>query len=164
MHGSDYGGPTASMGGGMMGGGMMMPMGMMGYQTTGSMYGAPQMMTGGSAPRNTMMSMGFGGGGSGMGGSMEGGMNPPPPLGATRPMSTFSLATTANPFAGPSMNANPTDEELFTALRNYLSTQDLMSVTKKTTREAIQAKFPKADLASKKEFLNTSIDKILSES
>ena len=134
MHGSDYGGPTASMGGGMMGGGMMggmaMPMGMMGYQTTGSMYGAPQMMTGGSAPRNTMMSVGFGGGASGMGGSFEGGMNPPPPLGA-RPMSTFSIATTANPFAGPSMNANPTEEELFTALRNYLSTQDLMSVTKK---------------------------------
>ncbi|KAH6891643.1 chitin synthase 6 [Coprinopsis sp. MPI-PUGE-AT-0042] len=149
MHGSDYGGPTASMGGGMM---------------SGIMYGAPQMMTGGSGPRNTMMSMGFGGGASGMGGSFEGGMNPPPALGASRPMSTFSMATTVNPFAGPSMNANPSDEELFGALRNYLSTQDLMTVTKKTTREAIQAKFPKADLASKKEFLNTSIDKILSES
>jgi hypothetical protein len=29
------------------------------------------------------------------------------------------------------MSENPTDEELFQALRNYLSTQDLMTVTKK---------------------------------
>jgi chitin synthase len=50
-------------------------------------------------------------------------------------MSTFSLATTVNPFAGgpstPSSNPNPSDEELFTALRQYLATQDLMTVTKK---------------------------------
>lgn len=48
-----------------------------------------------------------------------------------RPISTFSMATTANMFTGPSMNPNPTDEDLFNALRNYLSTQDLMTVTKK---------------------------------
>jgi chitin synthase len=48
-----------------------------------------------------------------------------------RPMSTFSMATSVNPFAGPSMNPNPTDDELFNALRTYLSTQDLMTVTKK---------------------------------
>lgn len=46
-------------------------------------------------------------------------------------MSTFSLATSVNPFAGPSNSTDPTDEELTQALRNYLSTQDLMTVTKK---------------------------------
>ena len=33
----------------------------------------------------------------------------------------------------------------------------------RTAREAIMAKFPKADLTSKKDFLNQSIDRILSE-
>ena len=46
-------------------------------------------------------------------------------------MSSFSMVTSVNPFAGPSMNPNPSDDELFNALRNYLSTQDLMTVTKK---------------------------------
>lgn len=113
-----------------------MPMGVpqMGYQNTGSVYG---MMP---PPRNTMMSnMNMPGGGS-YGGSQSaqsggfGGVPPSlPPLGASqqRPISTFSLATTINPFAGPNMNPNPTDEELFNALRSYLSTQDLMTVTKK---------------------------------
>ncbi|EJD36764.1 hypothetical protein AURDEDRAFT_117013 [Auricularia subglabra TFB-10046 SS5] len=93
------------------------------------------------------------------------------PFGA-RPLSTFSLATTVNPFAAsagggavaPSMNPNPTDDELVAALRSYLATQDLMSVTKKTTREALAARFPKADLTSRKDFINESIDRILSES
>jgi chitin synthase len=62
------------------------------------------------------------------------------------------------------MNPNPSDDELFNALRNYLSTQDLMSVTKKTAREAMIARFPKANLAARKDFLNQSIDTILSES
>jgi len=79
-------------------------------------------------------------------------------------MSTFSMATTANMFTGPSMNPNPTDDDLVNALRSYLSTQDLMTVTKKTAREAIMARFPKADLASRKDFLNQSIDAILSQS
>ena len=69
-------------------------------------------------------------------GSQAGGPGIPPslpPVGASqqRPMSTFSFATSVNPFAGPSMSTNPSDEELYTALRNYLSTQDLMTVTKK---------------------------------
>ena len=34
----------------------------------------------------------------------------------------------------------------------------------RTAREAIQARFPKADLTSRKQFLNESIDKILSQS
>ncbi|EIW76465.1 glycosyltransferase family 2 protein [Coniophora puteana RWD-64-598 SS2] len=132
----------------------------LGYQQTGSVYGMmPQ------DPRATMMTnmnmfsgsasqLGVPVMGAGMGG--EGG--------GARPMSTFSMATTVNPFAGPNMNENPTDDELFLALRIYLSTQDLMTVTKKTAREAIAAKFPKADLAARKDFLNESIDKILSQS
>lgn len=96
------------------------------YQGTGSMYG---MMP--NAPRNTVMTnLNMFGGSMDMHGS-QGGFAPPPPVGEARPMSTFSLATTVNPFAGPSMNPDPTDEELTTALRNYLSTQDLMTVTKK---------------------------------
>ena len=110
----------------------------MGYQNTGSMYGMvpPPAM----APRNTMMTgMNVFDGGSVHGSQSGGGMMMMPPLQPPptvqgmhqRPMSTFSMATSVNPFAGPSMNPNPTDEDLFNALRNYLSTQDLMTVTKK---------------------------------
>ncbi|KAJ7860378.1 glycosyltransferase family 2 protein [Mycena olivaceomarginata] len=126
----------------------------MGYQNTGSVYGMMPPMMGG-------MNM-YGGSFSGS----QGGFAPPvmPAAGGTRPMSTLSLATTANMFAGPSQNPNPSDDELFSALRNYLSTQDLMTVTKKTAREAIMARFPNADLTQRKDFLNRSIDTILSES
>lgn len=149
--GSDYGGGNGTP--------MMPMMPPLGYQGTGSMYGMPM-----------GMNMGMMGGGS-VHGSQVGGfgggpqpMNPFAGQAAQRPMSTFSFATSVNPFAGPSMSENPTDEELFQALRNYLSTQDLMSVTKKTAREAMAARFPKADLSSRKDFLNQSIDRILSES
>jgi chitin synthase len=156
------GGPGSFAGSDFGGGQMAMPpmMTPMGYQNTGSMYG---MMGPGSMAQSINMF-----GGSQHGGSQYGGVGPlMPPLASglgTRPMSTFSMATSVNPFAGPSMNPNPSDDELFNALRNYLSTQDLMTVTKKTAREAITAKFPKADLAPRKDFLNQSIDKILSES
>jgi len=39
-----------------------------------------------------------------------------------------------------------------------LGTQDLMTVTKKSSREAVASQFPDADLSDKKEFLNSSID------
>jgi len=136
----------------------------LGYQNTGSVFG---MVPPNAVPRNTVMSgMNMLGSGGSMNGSVAGGVPPslPPLGGGLRPMSSFSMATSVNPFAGPSMNPNPSDEELFNALRNYLSTQDLMTVTKKTAREAIMARFPKADLVSRKDFLNQSIDKILSES
>lgn len=45
--------------------------------------------------------------------------------------STYSLATTANPFAsGPAPNTdpNPTDETVLSTLRTYLNSQDLMTV------------------------------------
>ncbi|KAG2365414.1 glycosyltransferase family 2 protein [Suillus spraguei] len=74
--------------------------------------------------------------------------------------STLSMATTV--FAGPNLNPNPSDDELYNALRNFLSTQDLMTVTKKTAREAMAARFPRADLTPRKDFLNQCIDNILS--
>ncbi|KAF9463705.1 glycosyltransferase family 2 protein [Collybia nuda] len=158
-----FGGGPGSVAGSDYGGQMPMAMPPMGYQNTGSMYG--MMPPGGAMPMNPMASNMFGGS---FGGSQAGGFGGVPPsapfASQQRPMSTFSLATTVNPFAGPSNSINPTDEELFNALRNYLSTQDLMTVTKKTAREAIMARFPKADLTSRKDFLNQSIDTILSES
>lgn len=112
--GSDYGANTMPM----------LPT--LGYQNTGSMYGMP-----------LGMNMGMLGSGS-IHGSQAGGLGGMPPSAnpfggpsQQRPMSTFSFATSVNPFATPSMSENPTDEELFQALRNYLSTQDLMTVTKK---------------------------------
>ncbi|KAH9965963.1 glycosyltransferase family 2 protein [Russula dissimulans] len=171
---SQYGGipqlPPMPLGGGLNGSpagsdyGGHMPMSSMPYQNTASMYGMPSMM---GAQQSTMMA-----GLNMFGGPVLGGMSPSPSAmgvppsaaGNQRPLSTFSFATSVNPFAGPSQNPDPSDEELFQALRNYLSTQDLMTVTKKTAREAIIARFPRADLTPKKAFLNESIDKILSES
>ncbi|KAJ7618983.1 glycosyltransferase family 2 protein [Mycena polygramma] len=141
---------------------MPMMMNPMGYQNTGgSMYGMPQMM--GSMGNMGNMNM-YAGSFNGSQGGFAPPVMPAAQGGMQRPMSTLSMATTANMFAGPSQNPNPSDDELFTALRNYLSTQDLMTVTKKTAREAIMARFPNADLTSRKEFLNRSIDTILSES
>lgn len=101
-----------------MQGAMSMNMGMPGY--AGSMYGMPQMV-----PRNSAMTnlnMFSGGGDNSVGGN----------VGGFRPMTSFSMSPTANPFpAGPSQNANPTDDDLLTVLRTYLGTQDLMTVTKK---------------------------------
>lgn len=102
--GSDYGAPHMGM--------PQIP-----YQTTGSVYGMSP-----NAPRNTVMTnMNMFGGEAGPAAAPSG----------MRPMSTFSMATSVNPFAGPSLNPDPTEEDLFNALRNYLSTQDLMTVTKK---------------------------------
>ncbi|KIJ69713.1 glycosyltransferase family 2 protein [Hydnomerulius pinastri MD-312] len=149
-----FGGGPGSAAGSDYGGAMAMGLPPLGYQHSGSVYGMVD-------PRATMMTnmnMLTGNG------SQTGGFGMLPAVGDARPMSTFSMATSVNAFAGPSFNPHPTDDDLFNALRNYLSTQDLMTVTKKTAREAIMAKFPKADLTSRKDFLNESIDKILSQS
>ncbi|KAG6332690.1 hypothetical protein ID866_6397 [Astraeus odoratus] len=118
-----FGGGPGSVIGSDHGGMMQQPIAPLGYQPTGSVYGmmAPD-------PRATMMSNMLTGSGSQTGGF---GLLPTPTLGDTRPMSTFSMATSVNAFSGPSFNPNPTDEELYNALRTYLSTQDLMTVTKK---------------------------------
>ncbi|KAG8786852.1 hypothetical protein FRC12_016164 [Ceratobasidium sp. 428] len=162
--GSDYGGH---------GGGGSMHMGMMGMNpymmgSMGSMgmvnnpYAASTM---GGVPRNSVMTNlnMFGGSGDGHATGNSG-------LGAEfgalggRPMSTFSMATTVNPLGGgPSQSTNPTDEELLAVLRHYLASQDLFTVTKKSAREAVMQRFPKADLTGRKDFLNKSIDTILTE-
>ena len=139
---SMYGGipqlPPMPLGGGFSGSpagseyGGHMPMTALPYQNTGSIYGMPPMV---GVPQGAMMP-----GLNMFGAPAVGGMSPsqsvagavPPSAGVNqRPLSTFSLATSVNPFAGPSQNPDPSDEELFQALRNYLSTQDLMTVTKK---------------------------------
>jgi chitin synthase len=127
-----FSGGPGSAAGSDFGGGIGMPMAQM---NTGSMYGMMPpghmgMAMNPMAPNMSMLGVGSFGGSQGGG---FGGVPPSlPPLGTQqRPMSTFSLATTANPFLGPSNSTNPTDEELTNALRNYLSTQDLMTVTKK---------------------------------
>jgi chitin synthase len=139
----------------------------LGYQHSGSAYGGmPQDPRGAMMMNMPMMT----------GGSQTGGFGMLPAIGGDAwPLSMFSMATSINPFAGPSFNPNPTDDDLFNSLRNYLSTQDLVTVTKKyvmflfhllvlivcrTAHEEIMAKFPKAKLTSRKDFLNESIDKI----
>lgn len=122
-----FGGGPPSVTGSDYGANAMPTMPQLGYQNTGSMYGMPLGMN-----MNMMASGSFQG-------SQAGGFNGAPPavnpfaggIPQQRPMSTFSFATSVNPFATPSNSENPTDEELFQALRNYLSTQDLMTVTKK---------------------------------
>jgi chitin synthase len=113
--------------------GHMMPM-PMAYQNTGSMYGMPTMMNPMTGMNMNMnMNMFGGGGGNGSPAGSQIAAVPPsvPPLSlGQRPASTFSMATSVGLF-GPSNSTNPTEEELFNALRNHLSTQDLMTVTKK---------------------------------
>jgi chitin synthase len=134
---SQYGGvpqlPVMPLGGGFNGSpagsdyGGHMPIPTVPYQNTGSIYGIPSM----AVPQTAMMA-GLNMFGSGLSPSQSAAGTLPPSAGMSqRPMSTFSYATSVNPFAGPSQNPDPSDEELFQALRNYLSTQDLMTVTKK---------------------------------
>ena len=104
-------------------------------------------------------------------------------------MSTFSLATTANPLQTsaplePSEDPSPEDGEVLSVLRRYLAQQDLMSVyvlplclfsfclvgmrlmyrTKRQTREALNNLFPKANLQERTGWVNENIDKVLAES
>ena len=93
------------------------------FGTLGSAYGrtpppSDPRMTVNSAVMNRSMSPALSLGGP-----------PQPAFNTIRPASTFSMATTV--FAGPSNNPNPSDDELYGTLRTYLSTQDLMTVTKK---------------------------------
>jgi chitin synthase len=89
--------------------------------------------------------------------------------------STYSLATSANPFGNnaaggggsaslpPNTDPSPTDHTVLHTLRTYLNTQDLMTVTKRSAREAIYGLFPNANLQDRAAWLNENIDKILSE-
>jgi len=144
---------VSSGGGGFQG--MMPPQ--IGFPNAPSMYSLGMGMP--TAPRNTVMSnMNMYGGAAG---SQTGSFQVPPPM--TR-MSTLSMGTNLNPYAGgTSSNTNPDDNELLSVLKGYLSSQDLMTVTKKTAREAVMKYYPNADLTAKKDFLNTSIDEILAQ-
>ncbi|KAF9241811.1 glycosyltransferase family 2 protein [Melanogaster broomeanus] len=141
------------------------------FGNTGSVYGA--------LPPDPRMTMNLAMMTRSMSPALSLGGPPQPAFGGMRPTSTFSVATSV--FVGPSNNPNPSDEEVYESLRTYLSTQDLMTVTKKwvssihfredvadhtfrTAREAMAARFPRADLTSRKDFLNQSIDNILSHS
>jgi chitin synthase len=86
-------------------------------------------------PRNSVMTnlnvFGTGGAGSASGA-----------FGMAPRMSTFSMATNLNPFAGQTdPNPNPSDDEIAAVLRGYLSSQDLMTVTKKCVK-VICSRFP----------------------
>ncbi|KAL0253811.1 hypothetical protein I308_101188 [Cryptococcus tetragattii IND107] len=133
-----------------------------------SMYGSPMMMTmgmpmmglqhignanvaeGTAGPRGTMMTMG---------------------LDDQSRVTSFSTggpvaeSGTAR-LAGLSINEEEEvqDEEVLAKLKAWLSKQDLMSVTKRQTREVIYTLFPNASLQSRARWLNEHIDKILSES
>lgn len=91
--------------------------------------------------------------------------------------------TSSNPATlGVSGSSSPTDVEIVATLKSYLAHQDLvrllspfsvatlltshpflcqMQVTKRSAREGIAALFPNADLAPRKDFINSSIDGVL---
>ncbi|TYJ51675.1 hypothetical protein B9479_007746 [Cryptococcus floricola] len=144
--------PPGAMGpGSMYGSPMMMPMGGMGMgmgmpmgaQHTGGSMSMSQGMGAGGAPRNTMMP-------------------------SQSRMSSFTLGgggENANNLAGMKVNEASLvgDEEVLEVLREWLGKQDLMSVTKRQTRDATYALFPNAGLQARAGWLNEQIDKILSE-
>ncbi|KAI0042877.1 hypothetical protein FA95DRAFT_1609829 [Auriscalpium vulgare] len=123
-----------------------MPVAPMAFQNTGSVYG----MMGAGVPRNTMMTN-FGGGMFACSAGAPGG----------------SPAHSLNNGAGRCCHLGHWGahgryrRSRWQPLRNYLRTQDLMTLTKKTAREAIMARFPAADLTPRKAFLQGSIDTIL---
>ncbi len=120
----------------------------------------PYMMGVAGPPRNSVMT----GLNDYNGGNMQ--QQPQRPQTLARPISTFSFATTANPFsnnATPPANQSedPTDDEIVQMVSDYLSTRDLMTVTKRKVREGVIGLFPRADLSNKTTFINQSIDRLL---
>lgn len=73
--------------------------------------------------------------------------------------SVYSMAAFAPP--APSPSASPTDAELVAALKANLASQDLMTVTKRTAREGLQALFPNAELGPRRDAINAMIDGVL---
>lgn len=73
--------------------------------------------------------------------------------------SVYSMAAFAPP--APSQSTSPTDGELVAALKAYLASQDLMTVTKRTAREGLQALFPNAELGPRRDAINAMIDGVL---
>jgi chitin synthase len=54
----------------------------------------------------------------------------------------------------------PTDDDIFTQIKMYLSTADLMSVTKKQVRDEMTRVF-NIDMTPRKEYINQCIERIL---
>ncbi|PLW29013.1 hypothetical protein PCASD_18637 [Puccinia coronata f. sp. avenae] len=147
------GGPNMFMGAGYP---SMMPVG--GGNGNPSMFGMmpgnPSMMMGGGTPS---MMMGGVGTPSMMMNAMPGGMGMmgynggPGSAGHAQP----PMVLTKN------LSEEPSEEEIVTTLRIYLSQQDLMKITKRSVRDALNEWFPNANLNDKKVFINNQIDKIL---
>ncbi|GAA5901944.1 uncharacterized protein JCM6883_000446 [Sporobolomyces salmoneus] len=109
--------------------------------------------------------------------SLAGLGGPPPPM-STLPrrqsgMSAFSYAGppasvySMNPFMvpappAPNDESDPSDELVVAMLKQYLAGQDLMQLSKRQARDGLAKLFPNADLTSRKEFINSQIDAILS--
>jgi chitin synthase len=154
---------------------MLPPMGFNAGPHAGSDYSQsllPPQFPGMGAPRNTMMSLNSFAGSMPGPPSSYGGGNFPNQLGlgggmGNARMSTFSLATTANLFGAtpPSDSTDPTDDEILAELRHYLSSGVLMLIARRarrrTSRAAVFARFPKADLSDRVAWLNSCIDQIL---
>ncbi|GAA6030105.1 hypothetical protein JCM8097_009260 [Rhodosporidiobolus ruineniae] len=78
--------------------------------------------------------------------------------------SVYSMNPFANPPAPtPSEDPNPSDETLRATLQAYLASTDLMKLSKRQAREAMQELFPNAQLASRKDDLNAMIDQALTQ-
>ncbi|GAA6010875.1 hypothetical protein JCM11491_004577 [Sporobolomyces phaffii] len=107
--------------------------------------------------------------------SLAGLGGPPPPMSSLprrqsglsafggAPASVYSM----NPFMAPAPPApndetNPSDELLVAMLQQYLAGQDLMQLSKRQARDGLAKLFPNADLSSRKDFINSQIDAILS--
>lgn len=143
MGGVMPGNPSMMMGGGtpsMMMGTVGTPSMMMGTAGTPSMMmgatGTPSLMMN---PAGAMMGAGMGSAGMvGFGGSGQ------------VPMAI-----------NKSSSEDPNEDEIISTLKLYLSQQDLMKITKRSVREALNELFPNANLNERKVFINAQIDKIL---
>lgn len=98
-----------------------------------------------------------GGGGSVVGYSM------PPPATPTRPPNMISSPTSPQHQYQQQQQQplQPSDNELFAAVKQFLSSANLMSVTKKQVREELSRMFGGVDLTPRKATLNAYIDEIL---
>ncbi|OAV96111.1 hypothetical protein PTTG_02136 [Puccinia triticina 1-1 BBBD Race 1] len=119
----------------------------------GIMPGNPSMMMGGTP---SMMMMNPMGGGPGGGAMM--GYNP---LGNPGAVAGAPQQQVASQPLVQNFSADPSDDQVVETLRIYLSQQDLMKITKRSVRDALNHWFPNANLNEKKAFINAQIDKIL---
>ncbi|KAA1078742.1 hypothetical protein PGTUg99_006148 [Puccinia graminis f. sp. tritici] len=128
----------------------------------GIMPGNPSMMMGlGGTPSMMMMNNPMNGVGPGgmmaypIGAQMTGSGTGTGPAGGPPQQQVINQPLTQN------MSTDPTEEQIIETLKIYLSQQDLMKITKRSVREALNHWFPNANLNDKKAFINAQIDQIL---